>query len=236
MLTKDNHLTALGLRSPQKASDLMVQLLAFYRGNTLETFLSRFPVKYFEDDSDYYWEVVGTTKRNIPLIEARDAAGTVVESDADNVGMNTEPFYLVFPEDWFADGEIIFGNLNEIYPMRILGDARLEGSNAVYKVELMAGNTDGIPAKRLQAGERFSIGFAPVERELSRKVGDIRFGTPMSMRNEWTTLRIQHKVPGSMLNKKLAFGIPEVAETDTGGKVRKISNMWINKVVCSLAA
>ena len=36
----------------------------------------------------------------------------------------------------------------------------------------MGGVTTGVPAERLQAGERFSVGFAPVERELSRKVGD----------------------------------------------------------------
>lgn len=35
----------------------------------------------------------------------------------------------------------------------------------------MGGNTIGIPADRLLAGERFSVGFAPVERELSRSVG-----------------------------------------------------------------
>lgn len=34
------------------------------------------------------------------------------------------------------DGEVIVGNLNEIYQFRILGDARMEGSRAVYKVEL----------------------------------------------------------------------------------------------------
>lgn len=33
----------------------------------------------------------------------------------------------------------------------------------------MGGVTEGIPAERLQAGERFSHEFAPVERELSRK-------------------------------------------------------------------
>lgn len=33
----------------------------------------------------------------------------------------------------------------------------------------MGGNTNGIPAERLLSGERFSVGFAPVERELSRK-------------------------------------------------------------------
>ena len=62
-LTKDNHLSAALLAAgPQKATNLMVQLLAFYRGKTLETFLSKFPVKEFEDDTEYYWDVVGSTK------------------------------------------------------------------------------------------------------------------------------------------------------------------------------
>lgn len=170
-LTKENHISSVFLRS-QRATDLMIQLLAFYRGKTLETFLSKFPTKEFEDDAEFYWDVVGSTKRNIPLVEARKLDGTVVEDTEAMIGANTEPFYLVFAEDWFADGEVIFGNLNQIYPIRVLGDARLEGTNAVYKVELMGGNTDGIPGERLLAGERFSVGFAPVERELSRKVGD----------------------------------------------------------------
>lgn len=172
MLTKLNHLSSIGQASPQKASNLMVQLLAWHRGKTLETFLSKFPTKYFDDDSEYYWDVTGSTKRNIPLIEARKSDGSVVEDKDEMVGTGTEPFYLVFGEDWFADGEVIFGNLNQVYPIRILGDARMEGTNAVYLCELMGGNTAGIPGERLLAGERFSVGFAPVERELSRKVGD----------------------------------------------------------------
>ena len=43
----------------------------------------------------------------------------------------------------------------------------------------MGGNTEGIPSERLLAGERFSIDFAPVEREMSRKVGDVRFTSPV---------------------------------------------------------
>lgn len=128
------------------------------------------------------------------------------------------------------DGEVIFGNLNQIYPIRILGDARLEGTNAVYKCELMGGNTNGIPSERLLSGERFSVGFAPVEKELSRRVGDIRFSSPVSMRNEWTTIRIQHKVPGSMLDKKLAIGIPMEGETTTGTKIEKVATMWMHYV------
>ena len=145
------------------------------------------------------------------------------------VGAGTAPFYLVFPEDWFADGEVIVGNLNEIYQFRILGNPRMEGSNAVYKCELMGANTQGVPAERLLAGERFSVEAAFVEKELSRAVGDVRFSSPVSMRNEWSTVRIQHKVPGSMLNKKLAVGIPIVKET--GGRYTKsVATMWMHAV------
>ena len=207
----------------------MVQLLAFYRGKTLDTFLNQFPVKQFDDDSEYYWDVIGSSRRNIPLIEARDEDGNVVESGDANVGAGTVPFYLVFGEDWFADGEYIVGNLNELYQFRILGEPRIEGTNAVYKVELAGGNTIGCPSERLLAGERFSVETAFVENELSRKVGDVRFVSPVSVRNEWSTVRIQHKVTGSMLNKKLAVGLPVTRQTATG-YTKDTVNTWMHNV------
>ena len=229
MLTSDNHLGSIFQLQPQRATNLMVQLLAFYRGKTLDTFLNQFPVREFDDDSEYFWDVVGSSRRNIPLVEARDENGTVITSTSTNVGVGTSPFYLVFAEDWFADGEVIVGNLNQVYPFRILGDARMEGTNAVYKVELMGGITSGCPAERLLAGERFSVEFAPVEKEMSRKVGDVRFTTPVSMRNEWSTIRIQHKVAGNKLGKKLAMGIPMVRNVD-GKQVKDTANMWMHYV------
>lgn len=102
-LTKNNHLGSIFQSAPQKATNLMVQLLAYHRGKTLDTFLSQFPVREFEDDNEYYWDVIGSSRRNIPLIEARDEDGQVIDADHDgNVGAGTAPFYLVFPEDWFA--------------------------------------------------------------------------------------------------------------------------------------
>lgn len=228
-LTSDNHLGSIFQLQPQRATNLMVQLLAFYRGKTLDTFLNQFPVREFEDDSEYFWDVIGSSRRNIPLVEARDEDGKVVEDGDGNVGAGTAPFYLVFPEDWFADGEVIVGNLNQVYPVRILGDARMEGTNAVYKVETMGGLTQGIPSERLLAGERFSVEYAPVEKEMSRKVGDIRFSTPVSMRNEWSTIRIQHKVAGNKLGKKVAFGIPMVRDVN-GKQVKDTANMWMHYV------
>lgn len=229
-LTLENHLGAIFQTAPQKASNLMVKLLAYYRGKTLETFLSKFPTKEFEDDTEYYWDIIGSTQRNIPLIEARDEDGIVITAASANVGAGTAPFYLVFGEDWFADGEFIVGNLNELYQFRILGNARMEGSNAVYKVELAGGNSTGCPSERLLAGERFSVEAAYVEKELSRKVGDVRFASPVSMRNEWSVVRIQHKVAGSMLNKKLAVGIPMVSETTDHKIVSKVADKWMHNV------
>ena len=212
----------------------MVQLLAYHRGKTLDTFLSQFPQREFEDDNEYYWDVIGSSRRNIPLVEARDENGEVITSEdaaeGKMVGAGTAPFYLVFGEDWFSDGEVIVGNLNQVYPFWIKEEPRYEGTNVVYRVELMGGNTVGVPAERLLAGERFSVEFAPVEKELSRKAGDIRFTSPVSMRNEWTTIRIQHKVPGNMLNKKLAVGIPMVRRDESGKQIKDVSNRWMHYV------
>ena len=101
-LTKMNHLGSIFQMQPQKATSLMVQLLAWYRGKTLDTFLSQFPVKPFDSDDEYTWDIIGSAMRNIPLVEARDTDGKTVTSDTGNVGVNGEPFYLVFAEDWFA--------------------------------------------------------------------------------------------------------------------------------------
>lgn len=226
-LSKLNHISAIYGMGAQKASNMMVELLASKMGNTLDTFLSRLPIKEFEDDSEYYWDIISSARKNIPLVEARDEDGKKVELGDNPVGVGTTPFYLVFAEDYFADGEVIFGSLNQVYPIRVLGDARMEGTNAVYRCEVMGGITTGVPSERLQAGERFSVGFAPVEKELSRKVGDIRFNTPVSMRNEWTTIRLQHKVSGAMLNRKLAVGIP-MKDTSTNKTVT--ANLWMHNV------
>jgi hypothetical protein len=224
-LTKDNHLGAIFRAAPQKASNLMVQLLAQKRGRTLDTLLSQFPTREFDTADEYTWDVIGSTRQNIPLIEARDENGSVVTASSGNVGAGTAPFYLVFGKDWFADGEYIVGNLNELYQFRILGDARMEGTNAVYRVELAGGNEDGVPAERLLAGELFSIEAAFVEAEMSREVGDVRFASPVSMRNEFSHIRIKHKVPGNKLNRKLAVGVPVIVNNKKG-----TTNMWMHYV------
>ena len=231
-LLLDNHLGSMLTQSPQRATNTMVQLLAYQRGKSIEYFINQLPTKEFEDDSPYYWDIIASSKRNIPLVEARDESGVVVDATSGMIGAGTRPFYLVFGEDWFVKGEDIVGNLNEQYIFRILEDVRLEGTNAVYKVELMGGNTAGIPSERLLAGERFSVEYAAVESTLSRGVGTARFSTPVAVMNEWSTIRIKYKVTSSAaLNKKLEIGIPVVVpgnNTDKG--TVRIMNTWMHLI------
>ena len=225
--SKLNHLGGIYLNQPQMATDLTVQLLAFKYGKTLDSFLSQYPTKTFSSEDEYTWNVIGSMVKNLPLVEARTLDGTVVAANAANVGINGEPFYVVFDEDLFADGAVIVGELNEIYPLRILGDGYREGTNTRYKVELMGGVLDGMPAEQLQPGKRFSKEYAPVEREFSRKVDDITFSSPIAMRNEFSTIRMQHKVSGALINKKIAFGIPVEVPSNNGYTV-KTYDMWMH--------
>lgn len=230
-IQKKNHISQLfGLR-PQRATNVMVQLLAMNYAKTLDTLLNQFPVREFENDEEYTWDIIGSARRNIPLVEARRTAtgSPITNTDTDNVGTNTTPFYLVFNEPWFFDQEVIVGNLNQVYPMRILGDYREEGTNYVYRVELMNGSSNGIPVKRLLPGERFSVETAYVEGGLSRKAGGIRFAAPSSMRNEWSTIRIHHKVSGDMLDAKQAVGIPVIREVN-GKTTKVVETYWMHSV------
>lgn len=229
-ITKLNHISNLYHSAPQKAPVAMVQLMARNFNPSLESLLAKYPTKEFETDDEYTWDVIASARRNIPLVEARNIDGTTIEAGA-TAGANYERFYLVFGEEYFFDGEVLHGNLNEVYPMRVIGEPKKEGTNAIYLVELMNGSADGIPGERLQMGEKFSAEYAPVERELSRKVGGIRFVTPASMRNEWSTIRLHTKVSGALLNRKVAVGIPMVRENEATGKMEKVTDtLWMHHV------
>lgn len=231
-VTKDNHLYGIFRTNPQKASEIMTVLMSSMHLPTLDSYLSReVPVREYEDDSELFWDVVASSRRNIPLVEARKADGTVITAaTTGNVGVGYEPFYLVFATDWFADGEILWGNMNELYPVIVKENGKAEGTNTVYLVEPFGANlAGGIPVERLLPGELFSWGYAPIEDNFSRKVGDVRFSSPISMRADWQRLRLQHKVGGRELGKRLAANIP-VSREINGKTVTAMAQSWMYAV------
>lgn len=225
-LSKSNHISSVFGVNQQRATEVMVRLMEKNYGKSMESWLSRWPVKYFEEDEDFTWKLIGSPRKNLPLVEARDFSGSVITGTDTMVGAHEEPFYVVFSEDYFFDGNVLFGEKNELYPMRVLGDARIEGSRYCYKVELL-GAHDGIPVEELAPGKRFSPHWSPVEKDFSRKVGGVRFAGPISMRNEFSRIRISTEVPGSMLNKKVGMGIPMY---DALNKKEVVFTKWMHVV------
>lgn len=235
-VTKENSLYPLFDRNPQKASDVMTVLMSSMHLPTLNSYLStEVPVKQFDDDTDIFWDVIASSRRNVPLIEARDASGQPIAANhSGNVGVGFEPFYLVFPVDWFAKGEILWGPMNEEYPMINCDDTRLEGTNAVYKVTMFgARGAAGCPVKYLLSGARFSYAYAPVEEDFSRKVGDVRFTTPTAMRSDFSRIRLQHKIGGKDLGPLKSANIPVTAEVN-GRMVTKTVSKWIYNVTAKI--
>lgn len=228
-VTNENHLYGLFRTNPQMASDVMTVLMSTMHLPTLDTYLSReVPVREYEDDTELFWDIVTSSRRNIPLVEARRCDGTVVsDSDTTNVGIGFEPFYLVFPTDWFAIGEVLWGEKNETYPVIVKEAGRQEGTNTVYLVEPFGAEVaGGIPVDELLPGKRFSWAYAPIEDNFSRKVGDVRFSSPITMRGDWQRVRLQHKIGGKEIGKRLAANIPVSREVN--GKMQTaVASRWM---------
>jgi len=209
MINPENTLGAIWKTSPTKINEAMIKLLAINRGKSLENMLAKFETKIVDNDNEFYWELIGSSRRNIPLAEASYRGATVTDSD-NNIGEGGAEFELTFDEQWFFKGEIIVGEKNEVYPIRVLDDGYPSGSQWVNTCEIAGSDRSGIPGSELVSGKRFTEEFAPVGKGLSREVGGIRRVTPVAMRGELTTIRIDHKLPGDATNKQVVMGIPVV--------------------------
>jgi len=95
-LTTKNHLGSIYEQAPQMASKLMTKIHQTNFGQDLDSYLDRFEPLYLDTDNDFEWELIGSAKKNVPLVEAR-INGTLV-SGIDKPGVNFTEFELVFPE------------------------------------------------------------------------------------------------------------------------------------------
>ena len=224
-LTTGNHLYNFFGGDPQRLTDVTIRMLAASNLNNLDTMLMSLPVKQVENDADFTWQLIGNDDKNVALLYAytNTSTQTAITSGDNNVGANGVRIYLVFPEAYFTDVNVIVGEKNEIYQFRILAEPTRTAGGWVYETQLMGENTDGVPGEELVSGKRFSKEFSPVERELSIKGGEVHFNTPIDMRQSFTTLRMEHKVPGSMFNKRVGTAIEG---RDANDKLHRF-NTWM---------
>ena len=222
-LTTKNHLAAMFSQSPQLLQTAITKMLGASNVNNIDTMLSGLAVRYVDTDDDFTWKLVGATERNIPLVEAR-VGGTAVTSG--NVGANGQEVELVFGEKYFSDVNVLVGEKNEVYQFRVIDEPIAEGTNYVYRTILMGNDSTGVPYTELATGKRFSKDFSPVEDTMSIKGGDITFNSPIEMRNEFSTIRMEHKVPGNMLGRRVAG---KIAGLDKNGNVKQVDT-WMQEV------
>ena len=119
-ITSKNHLGAIFGAEPQKASKLLTRIAQTNFGLDLDSFLDGFDPLYLDTDDDFTWDLVGSGKKNVPLVEARIGGAAVVATDTP--GLNFTEFEMVFPEQWFTDEHVIVGHKNEKYQLQIQAD------------------------------------------------------------------------------------------------------------------
>lgn len=203
-LTTENHLASIYAIDIQEASELITMLHQINNGMDLDTFLSNLGVKYFDSDDDFRWYLQGYSRKNIPLIRAEINGTTVAVSDT--AGIAGSEFTLVFSEDYFDDTDLIVGEKNERYPIRVIDVPEYQGAEVHYRCKLFTNDTDlYVPYAELQAGKRFSRDWNPVTRTLSVKGGHVNYTSPFSMINTFTMIRMQDVRPGNMISKPVAF-------------------------------
>jgi len=204
-LTTKNHLGQIYQTNPQMASKLMTRIHQTNFGLDLDTYLDQFSPLYLETDDDFEWDLIGSAKKNVPLVEARIAGSLTPVAATDTAGLNFTEFDLVFGEQWFSDENVIVGEKNEVYSMQVQADPTPEGNSWVYRVKLITGDPDlFVPFEDLAAGKRFSKDWSLVEQTLSKKGGLVNFVSPFKMRNAFSMIRMQHTVPGNMINRPFA--------------------------------
>lgn len=218
-LTDKNHLGSIFQSSPQKASKLLTRIYETNFGQDLDSYLERFGSKQLDTNDDFVWDLMGTAKKNVPLIRAEINGSTV--SAGDEPGKNNTRFDLVFPEYHFTDVNVIVGEKNEAYPMRIVDEPVPDGNYWRYTVELVTGDPSlFVPVEELQQGKRFSKEWSLVEQKLSYKGGGTSYTSPFTMRNTFTQIRMEKLCSGEMINYPLA--------TAFRGQDGKVYKTWTN--------
>lgn len=203
-LTTKNHLGAIYQAHPQEAGEMVDMLYKANKGTNFANFLKKFKPKYMATDDDFRWRLQGSSKKNIPLTECTVNGSSI--STSSQVGKNGARFTLTFPEAYFSDTNLIVGEKNSVYPIRIVGIPQPNGGQWDFECELFTGDPNlFIPYAELQAGKKFSKEWSIVEKTLSIKGGTPNYTSPFSMKNTFSMIRMQDTRPGNMISRPVAF-------------------------------
>jgi hypothetical protein len=220
-LVTDNHFHALYQQKPELISSVIREIYKTNLQGKLREFVNRFPVKEVEQENGFYnWMLQGQHDKNLPLSSAETIAGTTISTG--NVGANGERFNLIFAENIFEEGNVLRGESDEYHLLvKKVSDA---GSLTKVEVELVTDSAaKTVPADELATGTRWSKFYSLSPSTLSYQGSSPYFTSPWRMENRPSTLRMEYKVPGNVINKgknePLEFGFQYKGQTES---------IWIN--------
>ena len=203
-LTVKNHLGAIYQTQPQDASKLVTLMHKANGGFNFTHFLKKFEPLFLDTDDDFRWKLQGDSEKNIPLVGATINGSDV--STTSQTGVAHAQFVLRFPEQYFSETNVIVGEQNSVYPIRIVDQPEPNGANWDYTCELLTGDpTLFIPFDEIVAGKRFSKDWSIVEKTLSQKGGTPNYTSPFTMKNIFSMIRMEDTRPGNMINRPVAF-------------------------------
>jgi len=224
-LVTSNHFYSLYQQEPELISDTIKEIYKTNLQGKLREFVDRLPVKEVEQENGFYnWMLQGQHDKNLPLVDAEDFAGNTASAGTfpSTIGANRQNFYLIFDEPLFEEQNVIKGETHD-YHFFVLEKIE-EGGRFKYRVELMNDNVSvAIPSSELEIGKRFSKFYELSPSTLSYRGAEPYFTSPWRMENRPSTMRMQYKVPGNMINKgknePLLFGFSHKGKTE---------KVWIN--------
>lgn len=221
-LVTTNHLGALYQEKPTETSELVTMLYRANKGMNFGMLLKQFTPFYCDTDADFRWHLQGDARKNIPLVSCLIGGSAITV--ASKAGLAGARFQLIFGERYFSDTNLIVGEKNSVYPIRVVGVPEPYGAGLwAYTCELFTGDqTLFVPYEELVAGKKFSKEWSIVSKTLSVKGGTPNYTSPFAMKNVFSMIRMEDTRPGNMISRPVAFSWPAV---DENGK-QQIFSTW----------
>lgn len=206
-LTTKNHIGAMYGEQPIMVSELISQIYDMNIGLDFDRFMEQFETMEIERDAHFEWMLNSQSPfKNIPLVTYYTNVTLDASANTSTPGIGNSEFYLEFPDRIFEFSDVIApaSYAKETYQLRVMADPTPNGTNWVYRVALMSGDsTLFMPVSELTNGSRFLKMYAVAAQTLSQRgTSSLTFSSPFKMQNRCSFMRAEYMVPGDMIDQK----------------------------------
>jgi len=192
-------------------------------GMALDTYLKKMlggNVKVMKTDDPVNYRIYGGAKGSTKLVEYR-------ADDMNRVGLNKSRFTMIFTDPLFSEVHEIVG-MNDRYIVKVMSDARNEGTNYAYECEVFGKASSFIPKDELKKGTSWSRQGASVPLTRSMKGAKDYYTSPYAITFNWSSTRVEREAGGDMADRPVAF-----AWKDENGKLMytwEYYASWVNDI------